>query len=141
MKAIVKRVLARVLWVSLFGIFFLMPGIDFIGIRTPSVATGQQYATCAVTGASPLQCASAAEGFVTIAAAAQTVQVFTTAVTPNARILLTYDSSLGTLLGVTCNTTAQLPTVTARATNNFTIGTAATFTTNPGCITFKIISQ
>lgn len=127
----------RILIVTIL-IIALIFGVFHNWRSTPQIVHAQQYAPCATTGASPLQCQSASRGNVTIAAAASSVQVFTTAVAANSSIIVSYDASLGTLLGVTCNVTAQAPFVSARGTNNFTISTAATFTTNPGCITFII---
>ena len=93
------------------------------------------------SSASPAVCGAKASGAVVIAAAASTVVVHTTAVTANSQIQLTFDSSLGSLLSVTCNTTAQQPYVTARtASTSFTITTGSTFTTNPGCISYTIIN-
>lgn len=108
---------------------------------TPQIVHAQQYAPCAVTGASPLQCQSTSRGIATIAAAASAVTINTTAIAPNSTIELTFDSSVGTLLSVTCNTTVQQLTVTARTTNSFTVTAATgTFTTNPGCFDFEIVN-
>lgn len=121
---------------------------EWLNVWLPPPVHAQQYATCFATGASPLSCGTASEGFVTIAAAAQAVTVQDAAVTATSRILLTYDYSVGGSSGVwaptnvTCNTTPQLPFVTTRVVGaSFTIGTAATFTTNPGCFSFRITSQ
>lgn len=102
----------------------------------------QQYSACnGGTSATP-SCQSSASGIVSIAAAAQTVVVSTTAVQATNPIILTYDQSLGTALGVTCNTTAQQPYVSARVTGvSFTIKTGSTFTTNPGCINFLVVQN
>ena len=70
-----------------------------------------------------------------------TLVVDTTAVTANSQIMLTQDSSLGTRLSVTCDTTADLPTVSARtAGTSFTITTAVTVGTNPECISYSIVN-
>jgi hypothetical protein len=67
--------------------------------------------------------------------------VNTTAVTANSQIFLMYDSSLGTKLSVTCNTTEPgLYGVTARvAATSFTI-TATVSVTNPICFSYFIIN-
>lgn len=104
-------------------------------------AQAQQYATCNSAAAAPA-CQSTSNGNVSIAAAAQTVVVSTTAVQSNNVIIVSYDQSLGTDLSVTCNTTAQQPYVSARVPGvSFTIKTASTFTTNPGCVNFHILSS
>ena len=106
-----------------------------LGTHAPK-ASAQSYADCISASGS---CASAGGGVVTIAAAASTVVVTDSLVAASNPILVGYDSSQGTALGVTCNTTAQLPYVTTRVVGvSFTIATASTFTTNPGCIAFKI---
>jgi hypothetical protein len=93
---------------------------------------------------SPAVCASATTGAVVLAAAATTIVVNTTAVSASAnqQIFLTQDTSttMGTRLGVTCNTTADLGVVSARVTaTSFTItGTAPT--TNPACYQFHIMN-
>jgi hypothetical protein len=85
-------------------------------------------------------CGSSNNGSVSIAAAATTVTVATTAVTANSQILITEDSSLGTKLGVTCNTTTgRTYTVTARtAQTSFVITASAAPATNPACLSYSI---
>lgn len=86
-------------------------------------------------------CGSAASGSVVIDAAATTVVVSTTAITANSQILIQEDSSLGTRLSVTCNTTPQLNTVTARiAATSFTIATAIAPVANPRCFNYWIVN-
>jgi len=67
--------------------------------------------------------------------------VNTTVVTVNSQIFVTYDSSLGSKLSVTCNTTEPaLFGVTARtAATSFTI-TASSPITNPACFSYLIIN-
>jgi hypothetical protein len=96
-------------------------------------------ATNCTSSASPAVCGSAADGTVVIAAAATTVVVNTTAVTANSEIFIQYDSSLGTKLGVTCNTTVALPAVTARTpATSFTITVPAAPAVNPACYSYRI---
>jgi parallel beta-helix repeat protein len=91
------------------------------------------------SSASPAVCAASASGRVVVAAAATTVVVNTTAVTANSEIQLTFDSSLGTALSVTCNTTPVQPTVSARtAGTSFTITVPSAPTTNPACFSYSI---
>jgi hypothetical protein len=110
---------------------------------TNGTVTGKLFATASncTSAASPAVCASAAAGTVVVAAAATTVQVNTTAVTANSIILVQEDSSLGTKLTVTCNTTPATapPTISARtAATSFTI-TTTTPAVNPRCFSYSII--
>lgn len=114
------------------------------GSATFSGATNSlsyQTATNCSSAASPAVCSSAAAGSFVVAAAASTVTINTTAVTANSQILVLYDSSLGTKLGVTCNTTEPaLYGVTARvAATSFTV-TASSPVTNPACFSFFLIN-
>ncbi|WP_263416075.1 hypothetical protein [Terriglobus albidus] len=111
---------------------------DSTGAKTSRYNT---TANCS-SAASPAVCAAASSGSVVIAAGATSVQVNTTAVTANSQILLNNDSSLGTKLGVTCNTgfLASPPQVTARtAATNFTFSVSAAPSTNPQCFSYTII--
>lgn len=93
------------------------------------------------SSASPAVCAAAPSGSVAVAAASTTLTVNTTVVTANSQILLTFDSSLGTRLGVTCNTTITQPTVSTRtAATSFVITMSAAPVTNPACISYTIIN-
>lgn len=93
------------------------------------------------SSASPAVCAAAPAGSVAVAAAATTVMVNTTAITANSQVLVTFDSSLGTKLGVTCNTTPVQPTVSARtAATSFTITVPVAPDTNPACFSYSIIN-
>jgi len=93
------------------------------------------------SSAAPAVCGSAAAGSVVIAAGATTVTVNTSAVTANSQIMLTNDDSLGTKLGVTCNTTINLEWVSARtAGTSFVITTAVAPTTNPECLSYSILN-
>lgn len=93
------------------------------------------------SSASPAVCSAAPVGSVVIAASATSVVVNTSAVTANSQILITFDSSLGTKLGVTCNTTYAAPYVTARsAATSFTISVGTAPTTNPACYSFEVIN-
>jgi hypothetical protein len=98
-------------------------------------------ATNCSSSAAPAVCAAAPAGSVVVAAAATTVVVNTTAVTANSQIFVMYDSSLGTKLSVTCNTTVPaLYGVTARtAATSFTL-TASAPITNPACFSYFIVN-
>ena len=91
------------------------------------------------SSASPAACGSAAAGSVVIAPGSSSVVVDTTEVTANSQITLTFDSSLGTKLRVTCNNTPQQPYVSGRtAGKSFRISVPESFTANPGCISYSI---
>jgi hypothetical protein len=94
------------------------------------------------SSASPAVCASAAAGSVAVAASATTEVVNTTAVTINSQILLQEDSSLGTKLSVTCNTTPATapPTVSARTPGVSFMITTTTPTTNPRCFSYEVVN-
>lgn len=111
--------------------------VDGAGINTRNFRT---FTNCS-SSASPAACVSAAAGSVVVAAAATTVVVNTTIVTANSQIFLMYDSSLGTKLSVTCNTTEPaLYGVTARtAGTSFTITSTASVT-NPACFSYLIVN-
>lgn len=114
-----------------------------IGSTTPSTGKFTTLSTatnCADTGL-PANCGSAAAGSVIIAVAATTVTVNTTAVTANSQIFVFEDSSLGTRLSTTCDTTiGRNYTITAR-----TAGTSFTITTdaapaNSACLNYLIVN-
>lgn len=103
-------------------------------------ASYQTGANCA-NAASPAVCAAASSGSVAVPIAGTTLVVNTTRVTANSQILLTFDSSLGTRLGVTCNTIVNPPSVSLRTPGtSFTIAMANALTTNPDCISYTIIN-
>ena len=98
------------------------------------------------SSASPAVCGAAAAGSVNIASGgATTIVVDTTAISGNSTVIVTEDQSLGTKLGVTCNTQSSLvlgtPRVTARSSaTSFTIAIDVTPTTNPMCIGYQVIN-
>ncbi|MBO0887592.1 hypothetical protein J2P12_00675 [Candidatus Bathyarchaeota archaeon] len=107
------------------------------GAITPSLY--QSQTNCSSAGGT---CSAAQAGSVTIAAAATTVTVATTAVTANSQIFVQEDSSLGTKLSVTCNTTTgRTYTITTRtAGTSFVITASAAPTTNPACLSYFIVN-
>lgn len=103
-----------------------------------SFATYLTSTNCA-DSAGAAACGSAAAGSVVIDAGTTSVVVSTTAVTANSQITPTFDSSLGTRLGVTCNATIALPAITARTAGaSFTITVAVAPITNPACYGYTI---
>jgi len=117
---------SNVLWASQSG------AITTSGFNTSS--------NCS-SSSSPAACGSAPAGYFVIAAGATSVVVDTTAVTANSEIMLTEDQSLGTALGVTCNTSIAQPVVGARtAGTSFTVSIGTAFTTNPGCFSYALVN-
>ena len=107
---------------------------------TANAGTYATITNCS-SSASPAVCAAAPAGSVTVAAAATTVVVNTTAVTANSQIFVMYDSSLGTKLSVTCNTTIPaLYGVTARTAATSFTSTATAPATNPACFSYFIVN-
>jgi hypothetical protein len=111
-------------------------------VNNGTTTTGQLRTTnpCAsTTGA----CGAAASGFVTIAAGATTRTINTSAMTANGVVFIQEDSSLGSALGVTCNTTTgRTYTVTTRtAGTSFVVAASAPPAANPACLSYTIISN
>jgi hypothetical protein len=119
-----------------------LPTINLVSLANGGM-TSSKYATATncSSAASLAVCGSAAAGSVAIATSLSSVVVNTTAVTANSQIIVTFDSSLGTKLGVTCNTTAQEPYISARkAGTSFTISVGSNFSMYPGCFSYSIIN-
>jgi hypothetical protein len=110
---------------------------DQSNVRVLALSTTTNCADSAGAAA----CGSAAAGAFVVDAAASTVVVSTTAVTANSEIFVQYDSSLGTRLGITCNTTVALPAVTARTAGaSFTVTVPVGPITNPACYTYHVVN-
>ena len=98
-----------------------------------------QY-TCA-SSASPAACGNAPAGSFVIPAGSSSNVVDVALLSASSQIIVTEDSSLGTLLSVTCNTTYQQPMVTARSAGvSFTVSVSSNFTTNPGCYSYWFVN-
>jgi hypothetical protein len=105
-----------------------------------NLVEGASFVNC-TSGASPAVCGASVVGAVAVAAAATSLVVNTTAVTAKSRIVLTMDSSLGSDLGITCNTTNIAAWVSARtAGTSFTITTASGPVTNAMCLNYTILN-
>lgn len=105
--------------------------------KAPSTFTTTNCADSAGAAA----CGAAAAGHFVIDAGSTTTVVSTTAVTANSEIMLTFDSSLSTLLGVTCNGTIGTVWVSARtAATSFTVTISAMPAVNPACIGYRIVN-
>lgn len=111
--------------------------VDILGTtKSSAFATNTN---CSST-ASPADCGSAAAGSVIVAPGATTVVVNTTAVTAGSQIILTFDSSLGTRLGVTCSTSFVQGFVSSRtAGSSFTIASVQS-SSNPACYNYAILN-
>lgn len=86
-------------------------------------------------------CGAAPTGAVVLDDGSTTVVVSTTAVTANSTIDVNFDPSLGTKLGITCNTTQTFPYVSGRtAATSFTITSADPAGTNKACFSYSIVN-
>ena len=89
-------------------------------------------------------CGDAPAGAFVIDAADTNTVVSTTAVTANSQIFLQVDSSLGTRLGVTCNTqdpgTFDIRVTARTAATSFTVTADVGPTTNPLCVNYFIVN-
>lgn len=129
-------------------------GGSLFKVSSTGTVTALKYVTntqCAAAGSaanpSAVACSAAASGLFSCAtnASGGTCVVSTTAVGATSVILVQPDSSLGTALSVTCNTTADsgltAPRVSARSANtSFTIQ-LGTFSTNPLCFSYTILNN
>lgn len=114
--------------------------MDLLGNGTVRPLLYGSQSNCS-DGAGAAACSAAPAGSVVIDDGATTVVVSTTAVTANSQIFPVFDSSLGTKLGVTCNTTAVTPSISARtAGTSFTITAADPAGANPACFSYLIVN-
>lgn len=136
--------------------FFYIAGVEYANITTSAFTSnttiissgtvkGTKYLTttnCA-DPAGAAACGSASSGAFVIDANTTSTVVSTTAVSSTSRILYAVDSSLGTELGITCNTQSLLvlgaPKTTARtASTSFTTSVEVAPTALPLCISYWI---
>lgn len=91
---------------------------------------------------SPASCSSAPAGSVALSVGATTLTVSSTAVTADSQILITEDFSLGSRLGITCNTTNNRTyRISARVSGvSFTIQSDRSPTTNVACLSYLIVN-
>ncbi len=100
------------------------------------VGREQSIGQC-VSTAVPEPCQALIQGMGVIAVNATSVTVDTTAVTGVSGISPQFDSSLGSALSVTCNTSFQQPFISARSSGtSFTVSVATSVSTNPLCFTW-----
>jgi hypothetical protein len=100
-------------------------------------------ATNCTSAASPAVCGSAASGMVTIAAAASTVTVNESGVTANSDISVTQQISAGagTRLGVTCNATPVILSISNIVAGvSFQVTSASAAITNPDCLSYLVFN-
>lgn len=108
-------------------------------VQVPSLST---VTNCGVSSASPAACGTAAAGSIAAPVGATTYTVNTTAVTANSQVIIQQDTTtaLGTRLAVTCNTTANVPLLTAKvAATSFTFALTAPVT-NPACFSYSVLN-
>ena len=124
------------------GGFTFGSGLQANGLYSVGVVYGYTYQTdqnCSNT-ASPAYCASAAAGSVVVAPGSGAVTVQTSAATAKSQIMITFDSSLGPKLGVTCNPAVPAFGISARNPGySFTIA-ATPSVGNPACFSYTIIN-
>jgi hypothetical protein len=113
----------------------------------PMIAPTYSTLTNCSSSASPAVCGSAAAGSVALPtnAVSSSIVVNTTAVTANSQIVVTTDDTLGAKLGVTCNSTVATLvgglTISARtAGTSFTIANNVAVVTNPLCVSYTIVN-
>jgi hypothetical protein len=137
-------------WTTLFNP--AIPGA--IGGTTPGAGTFTTLtsatlntATNCSSSASPAVCGSAAAGNAALPtnAVSSSIVINTTAVTANSEIFVQTDDTLGTRLGVTCNSTVATLvgglTISARtAGTSFTVSNNVAVVTNPLCISYRIVN-
>lgn len=104
--------------------------------------TATTYKTTTICTNAGGSCAGTRAGMVTIGAAATTVTVTTGGVGGSSQIMVMEDSSLGTALGVTCNTTLGRNYAVTQRTGgvSFVISTDVAPVANPACLSFWIIN-
>lgn len=116
------------------GIVTTIPG-------TLSVGTLSTTSNCN-SSSSPAVCGSAPAGSVALANGDTTLTVNTTTVTANSQIFVTEDSSLGSRLGITCNTaTNRNYRISARTPGaNFTIKSNSIPAMTKACLSYWIVN-
>ena len=105
---------------------------------------GTEFSTtniCTVASvADAANCAGAAAGRTTILAGSVSTVVTTTAMNSNSQIFVVWDQSIGTALGVTCNTTPTLLYINQRGADFFTVTSVSAPAANPLCLSYFIVN-
>lgn len=120
----------------------------FSGRMSAPTYSAVNKCTATGTAANPsvVSCSAAAAGIFSCAtnASTGTCVIDTTAITANSTVLVQPDSSLGSALSVTCNTTADTgltaPRVGARTSGTSFTLELGTFSSNPVCFSYFIIN-
>lgn len=104
----------------------------------PTIST----ATNCASSASPAVCGSAIAGHVNILTGNTIINVQTTALTANSQIIIQEDQTLGTRLGVTCNTTLGRDYVISARTAgvSFSVLSSAAPAVTPACLSYLIVN-
>ncbi len=107
----------------------------------PTVCSPSLPSATFTTSTAPAPCGANLICHFVLPAGSVSETVDDTSIQPESDLQLHQDTSLGTLLGVTCNTTAEAPLVTARTTGtSLTFSVPAAPATNPECLTLNIIN-
>lgn len=106
------------------------------GVIAPTYSTAT---SCAVFWG---QCGNAPAGSVGLSPGANSIQIFTTAVTAQSQIFVQEDSSLSNVLGVTCNTRpGRTYLITNRAPGvSFDVAVSPTPSGEPACLSYHIVN-
>ncbi len=112
-------------------------------VSTSGAVSGASFKTvsaCA-SSAAPASCGNAAAGSVALSPSATSLLVNTTAVTANSQILLQFDSSLSSRLGVSCDANFGNLWVSARtAGEGFTVARSGVPASNPACFSYEVVN-
>jgi hypothetical protein len=110
------------------------------GMTTSRATNSATYNTATNCASSSGSCGSAAAG--QVSTGTSTLTVSTSAVTANSEIHIQEDTTLGSILGVTCNTTkGRTYTVTSKTANtSFVITASAAPTSGAICLTYRILN-
>lgn len=116
-------------------------GFQQDGSGTTEMQTSQAGNYTTTGNCSTASCNNSAAGSFNIAAAASTMTIAASNITANSEVFLGFDASLGTRLGVTCNTTFQQPYVSGRVPGtSFAVSIVSPAATNPVCFSWHIIN-
>ena len=112
----------------------------FYFLNNSIVAGGYATASNCNSNTTPARCGSAAAGSVAIPAGASSVEVNTTAVTPDSEILLTFDSSLSKRLNIKCAAALDESYVSSRTAGTGFRITVSVRRKDSNCYSYQIIN-
>lgn len=106
------------------------------GVVTPA------YFTAAACASYQAQCANAAAGSVAFPPEMTSINIYTTVVTQQSQIFVQEDSSIGALLGISCNATVgRTYQITGRTAGvGFRVTTNAAPTGNAACLSYHLVN-